>query len=349
MPSFAYMRYFIFILLVTLFLVATNLVQAQAPLATTPIVSDHNRTIIPLKIDGVPLNFLLDTGASTSLIFKNDRTDKLTNLIHKNGVLVKFPAFRKTSKAVRVAELPFEMEDGFSFILHDILFLNDPQFIDQISGAFDGIVGREIFKQFTIEIDPLAKQLSLHDPEVNLSKHYPMYHNLATIDKSPQVILASQFPWERIPTRKRLLLDTGYPGGMVIWSRKHFKNVTTKNEREQLSGENSGIFLRMDLQFNRLLFQRIPIFFGNTAPPTKTRTDGLLGAGLFIQYNHVFDFKRKKLFLRPLRTEDGKTPPIALAGIYTPNNETFITKDYRPKIPSTLRIIINADNSVHHR
>nr|WP_281501699.1 retropepsin-like aspartic protease [Kordiimonas laminariae] len=345
MVSCSYIRSAIFFVIVTLLFVTTSSAQANTPISNTRIITDHNRTLVPLTIDDVKLVFLLDTGASTSLIFKNEQTDKLTNINHKTDVLVKFPAFRTTSTATRISELSFTTDDNFSFILHDILFLEDPALLGQASESFDGIIGREFFRKFVIEVDPLSKQLTLHDTNVNLAKDYPLAHRLTSPEKSPHIILASKFPWEKFPTRKRLLLDTGYPGGMVIWSKKHFRNVTTKTERDKLGDDNSGVFIRLDIQFNRLLFRQIPIFFSNSPSPTQSKTDGLLGAGLLIQYKHVYDFNRKKLLLKPLIAENGKPPAMSLAGIYTPNNENFITKNYRPDVPAQPRIIINADST----
>lgn len=323
----------------------TSATYAALPKTTTSINVNHNRVLLPLNIGGTKINFLLDTGASTSLIFKNERTSVLNEIELEHSVLVKFPAIDHSVNAVRTKELTFTTESNFAFTLHNILLVDDPDLIKQIGNSFDGIIGREFFRNFTIEIDPYRNELSLYSHDVNLSDDYPLVHRLAGVNSSPHIILSSKFPWERFTSRKRLLLDTGYPGGIVIWSKRHFNNVTTKSEREELGDKNSGVFLKMNLQFNRLVFKQLPIFFGNKKPETSSRTHGLIGAGLLIHYKHVYDFKRKKLLLKPILTDEGVPVALSTAGIYTPNDETFITKDYQPREPNGPRIIINGEQA----
>ncbi len=303
-----------------------------------PIETSHNRTLINIEIDKIPLQFLLDTGSTTTLIFKNERTKNL-DLSLATDVMVRFPALKHTTKGKRISGLEIRL-DGHIIALQKTLFIEETNNLQDVTDLYDGIIGQEFFHKYVTEIDPYNKVMTLYPAGTKLDKKYRTIHSLKMIDDIPHIIVRSQLPWEPRETRKQLLLDSGYPGGIVLWSKKHFRRVTSQKERDEIGTNNSGVFTRINLRFSQLVFQKLPIFIGSDSPEQQQNRDGIIGSSILAQYKHVIDFRRKKLMLQPIYDENGKPVLMHTGGIYVPNNEKFITKKYTEKTSYYPKLVI---------
>ncbi len=316
-------------------------IVASPPLAELPITIDHNRTIVHLKNNDTELRFLLDTGSTTTIIFESP----LTKSLHKSDgstVMVNFPALNSVKSASRLHEVNLTYK-AFNISLKNVLFINEKNKPDIIAASYDGIIGQEFFRKYITEIDPFHKTLTLYAPNSTLTNKYRIIHTITMVNGVPHIDVRSKFPWEQRSSRKRLLLDSGYPGGIVLWNKKHFQKVTSKRERRKIGNDNSGVFTMTNLRFGKLIFEKMPIFIGSSTPEQHQKRDGLLGATILAQYKHVIDFKNKRLMLRRIFNSDGTIVQINIGGIYTPNNEKYITKTYQEHISATPKTIIYGD------
>lgn len=310
-----------------------------------PIEIINNRVHVTLTVDGSPVKMLLDTGASTTVLFKNPG---LSDQAIKAGeaVDINFPAFRTATTGYRLPNVIFEAGD-FSFRSNSTLFIGSrDQISTDLSMQIEGILGRDFFNAYVVEIIPSEKAMALLDTAAGLDGRFRYRHKLYLDGGSPYLLHRSRLPWEHHPTHKKLLLDTGYPGGIVLWDDRHFERATNPDEREQLKRENKGVLYYGLIKFGRLLFKNIPIFIGPNAPEKTHDREGIIGASMFLPFRYAIDLKGNTLWLNPRVRSFGHGYQIRNDVIYTPGNEGFVVKDFPAKISATPTVVLKRDTEV---
>lgn len=297
------------------------------PLVTIPIEIQTNRVLLNVTILGNPISLLLDTGASVSLLFEGSvpfiqglaSTDSGQVVFPAKGqsiaskqlspVTVAFGEIPVTLKKVRLIELETWKNSSFFF-------------------GFDGIVGQELFQQYTVEISPRNKTLSLYKKGTDLSSQYRSMNTLYMKGTAPHIRFRSQLPWEENQRMKELLVDTGYPGAMVIWSERHFKRATTRTEWETLTKSNTGIVARARFTLGKIRFLRVPVFLAANPPFQVADRDGIIGGNILNNYQYAIDFETKRMWFYSRNIPSSFTAIID-AAIYPPNDENYIVKDFK--------------------
>lgn len=312
-----------------------NMVHAApppAPLASIPVELSDNRIHAAFSIENRPQRLLLDTGASVSLLFPTSGIDADRR---GDSVPVHFPAFGTSAQGHRLSGLEIRAGE-FRFTSETILLLaNDAPFVRDFGGKFTGILGRDFLRHFVVEVMPSQKLLKLYAPDTDLSPHYRLRHTLVMDAGAPYIIHRFRLPWESWPTRKNLLLDTGYPGGVALWNDRHFDRATEPEEEKELKAAGKGIVYFGAIRFGKLLFRNIPVFVGPSAPDQPDDRHGLIGASMFLPFRYVIDLGGGQLLLTPRSPAKGVGFQISNDVIYTPGDEDFILKDFRPKPSAT--------------
>lgn len=305
--------------------------QAE-PLAVLPIEIVDNRT--HLLIDGPdgPARFLLDTGATSSVFFDPTFIAEGT-LDGAKSAKLNFPAIGRAVQAQRLSTVT--LRAGASMIESEggLLLPPDSGIGEALDADFAGIIGQELFKRYVVEIDPLHSVARLYSPATDLEADYELEHSLRMVNRAPYITFRSQLPWEKSATKKDMLLDTGYPGGMVFWSETHFMKAAGAAERRELVQNDMGILTAANVTFGELYFKNLPVFISSHVPEQTQGRDGLIGASILAQYKHVIDFHHERLLLSPVVDDDGNPIQIIDGAVYTPNNEDFVVKFFTPRIP----------------
>lgn len=317
--------------LVTLAVGSVETAAKPAPIATLPIEIVDNRTHILFDGPDGTVTFLLDTGATTSIFF--DGTMVPDGALTGDEAQVNFPAIGHSVKGRRLGNVTLGA-DGAELISNNGLLIEGETAVEQALDAnFSGIIGQELFERYVVEIDPQKERLSLYPRGTNLEDDFEIEHRLRMQGHTPYISFKSQLPWEKRTTLKNMMLDSGYPGGMVFWSRKHFMQVTSKAERKELVSRDMGVLTTANIDFGTLYFENLPIFIASNVPAQSEERDGLIGASILTQYRHVIDFYGERLLLSPVVDEEGEPIQITDGAIYTPNNEDFKVKFFGRKLP----------------
>lgn len=294
-----------------------------APISVLPVTIEANRIHFTAMVSGKPLIFLLDTGSTTSVVFESASLPaEMFNL--GPTVKVAFPALNRTAQSQRIHNLKLDLS-GISFDATDSVFMNQNEKVNlHLDRNYDGIVGQEFFRTFTVEIDPQTLTLSLYPTGTDLAKYYQIGHKVRMSDGLPHIRHRSKMPWEQRASPKDLLLDTGYPGHVVIWDRRQFRAAFGF----YTSHQKSGILTLGTLTFGNLSFVNTPIFVSGKIPKNLTKRDGIFGASLLNQFKHVIDFENKQILIRPLYHANGAPMQFVDGQIYTPANEKYVLRLY---------------------
>lgn len=298
----------------------------RAPVLTVPYALSNNRIELTLELDGESLSLLLDSGASTSVFFA-DKASSVASLKGTKSADINFPALNQKLKAERL--MPFALLHGKRRleITKAVRLKDHGELRARLLLRHDGILGREIFETHTVEVDAGRRVLRLYPPGTDLSKEYRSAFQLFFQGTAPHIRFRSQLPWENSPSLKELLIDTGYPGAMVIWNDRHFRKAAKREKKSQLVKENIGIVGRARFKFGKLIFRNTPVFLGANPPDQENERDGLIGGTILNNFSYAIDFHNERIFM--LARRDGGGFARQLDGtIYVPNNEEVIVTDF---------------------
>ncbi len=185
------------------------------PLVELPIEIVDNRVQLTLQVEHYKLRFALDTGASRTVIFQSNKYS-FDDLPSVSTAKVAFPALDEFVKGTKLAPIEIQLGTETFNPKHPILIQQRPPIGERLSFNFDAILGQDFFNQYVVEIDPKSDALRLYKPATDLKRHYRKSLRLYMKGSAPHLRFRTQLPWEDHPSSKELLLDTGYPGAMVI-------------------------------------------------------------------------------------------------------------------------------------
>jgi hypothetical protein len=274
------------------------------------------------------LRLLLDTGATTSVLF--DSYVPYAKTIPSSGSkFVRFPALGVKSLAKKIDRLPIKI-DNWHYVLEDLAYTTAPSALgNDIERKFDGIIGRELFESYSVAINIDTRMITLVTPDIDISNRYDHSLSLDLRTKTPFVEIRARFPWEHRYSRKKLLIDMGYPGTIVAWGRKHYRDATTLAEYAYYRKRDIGFEMDATFKFGSSTFRKIPGYLSPKSPYYSEKREGIIGTAILNNYNYAFDYKRGKLYLRPTMATFNKDSLIA----YVPNNATFIKKRFTKTTP----------------
>lgn len=313
-------------ILTGVFLSTAATANAVTPLAELPVKLVNNRIVISVPVAHYTLNLVLDTGATKTALFQSIDND-FTDLPRAGRANIVFPALDEMVEGDRLASQPLKF-GVYTYRPPSILLIRKrPPIGDRLNFRFDGVLGQDFLTAHIVAFDSKRQTIRIYAPEANLESEYVTDMPLFLKGTSPHVRFRHKLPWERNGSVKELLLDTGFPGIMVIWNKRHFALAVGPRNVPQYQQENKGIVTRATFRINKVRFMGAPIFVAPKSPQQAQERDGLLGANVLTQFDFAIDFSRKKLFLGGARVEYGS----ADGEFYVPNNETVEFKKFEAK------------------
>lgn len=321
---------------------ATAIVEPDLAIARLPVEMINNRIHVTLEVAGQPVKMLLDTGASATILFG----DHFRGLDQQEQIEIAFPAFKASATGYRLNNVQFRT-NTFSYTSERVILIENRQQVSSaLSDTVEGILGRNFFDRYIIEIIPSESLMVLFPPQTKIGHRFRYRYQLFMDGGSPYLVHRSRMPWEDRRTPKKLLLDTGYPGGIVLWDEKHFNLATDTQERKALLAENKGIVYFGIVRFGKLIFKNIPIFIGPEAPSRTDDRHGIMGASMFLPFRYAFDFDRNSLWLSPRANSIGLGYQISNEVIFTPGNEEFVVKKFERRPNMAPVITLHKDEAV---
>lgn len=312
---------------------------AQTPLVILPIEFENNRIRMTAHLEGVPLLLLLDSGSSTTVLFSN-MAKVIQDLPVIGETSVVFPALDQTFIGLRIA--PAKLD----FAQHEITLTNIIQLTDKndlkarLLLRYDGILGREFFRKYTVEVDPTAQELRLYEQGTNLGLQYRTRHQLFMEDGAPHVRFRTKMPWETSPSMKQMLVDTGYPGAIVFWDSLHYRKAAKLTPSLAQMPEQTAIVGRASFKFGRLNFMHTPVFLGSYPPKQVGKRDGLIGASILNNFSYAIDLTGGQMWM--LSKHEGSDYSRQIDGtLYSPNDEEFVMSDFAERLSAVPKLIID--------
>ena len=257
--------------------------------------------------DSPPLDFVIDTGATSSSV-----TDPLLALAL--GLEVKETGLARGvgsgATRVSVAKDTSIRIDGVevlrtSLVVHDI----GTRLAATTGREIHGFIGSELFERYVVEINPVGSRLLLHDPETFDYRGPGFEVPLEVVDRRPVVsgTVVVREGGKEVPVR--LLADTGSGRflGLIIKSRRHLKPPA-----EQRTGVSVGVVgdttvvvaMTQKLQLGSIVARRVETAwmeaFGVPAVRNIENLNGILGNQFLGSFRTFYDYRGGRLILEPV-------------------------------------------------
>ncbi|MCP4459363.1 MAG: PDZ domain-containing protein [Cytophagales bacterium] len=270
-----------------------------------PYTESNNLIILRVNINGKAiLNFILDTGTQFSILTDKGIGDELGfNYIREipmgstpEGPIVGYSA----------NELNLELSDGGGVMTNDnhsmLVLENDFMDLSNLAQSpVHGLIGKDIFDQFVVEIDRDRKQLTLHDPP---SFKAPAGYSVVPLtmeNGKPKIRVETIFEnWDELA--EDMLLKTGAAHTVLFDSDQNLFLVPPKKIETVLgvsgSGDIGGHVGRVrEVKIGEYTFEEPVTSFTNEQ--TKDVNRGSIGMGILGRLDMIIDFQGKRILVRP--------------------------------------------------
>lgn len=269
----------------------------------------NNLIVIPIEINRAKLNFILDTGVSSPILFNLSDQDsiQLRNVTEMtlNGLGVGEPM-----KALKSRGNDFKLKKIRN--LNQELFVvldKDINFSPTLGIPIHGIIGYDIFRDFVVDINYSKKTIKFIDPAYYKSSKRNKGQTLPLSIINRKAYLNGEVSFEKqtnVPVK--LLVDTG--SSDAVWLFQDLEkgiNVPEKNYADYLGkGLNGNIFGKRtkvhSLKIGDFVMNdakaAFPDMFMFSSVKNLGDRNGSVGGEVLRRFNIVFNYSENKITLR---------------------------------------------------
>jgi hypothetical protein len=284
--------------------------KEQQPYVHIPFDFFNNFIIINVRLNGLPLKFIVDTGAEYTILFQKDIADLLGMEYGRRVRLM--GADMSTELYARVLPNSSLLLEDQCHIMTQLLVLEEDFYeMDRLIGMpIAGVIGGAVLRNFVLKIDYLKPELSLYHPRFfrapNGFQQVPL-----EIEKSKPFFTSRVTMANGTTKDLRLLLDSGASLAALLFATEENgvvlpDSILSGVLGHGLGGRIQGHMGRVDsLQigpygFARFLGSYQRLAAGDSILQSHSR-DGVLGNALLSRFTLIIDYKQEELLLKPNR------------------------------------------------
>ncbi len=270
------------------------------------LVDDH--IIVPVRVNGSePLNFVLDSGAGATVIIES-RDSRALKLEMQGELPVSGVGTGPDQTAYIVPDTMLSVGDmSLQHLSVIYLPLEAIPFFDDLDHVyFDGVIGAQFFARFTVYIDYDRQEVTFSEPSAaaeHLAKLGTSWREVPLqIESGLPYMTAQVGPQPGKSAEVKLLVDTGFRGAVSLTPATHqdlsepleyFESVD-----QGLSGDViSRVAMADSLTLSGYRLHDLPIRYAMAGGESDNGSNGILGNAVLQQFNVVFDYANKRLFL----------------------------------------------------
>jgi len=269
----------------------------------------NNLIFIPIKVNGVELNFLLDTGVEeTILLSLEDKGDVSFFNVEK----IKLKGLGSDAAIEGLKSSNNVLDFGGLIDRHHDLYIvldQDFNFSAHVGIPVNGIIGYHFFKNNLVEVNYEKKKITIYQDNAKFRKKVAQKFTEIpiTIEKNKPYLLTGVTIGEaQVPAK--LLIDIGNSDALWLFENKS-KGITAPQNNfadylgKGFSGEINGNRARIsELQIGKFEFKNPIIAFPDSASiksvnMVKDRL-GSAGGEILKRFTVIFDYPERKMFLK---------------------------------------------------
>ncbi|WP_394773549.1 PDZ domain-containing protein [Flavobacterium sp.] len=283
------------------------LIQKHSKKVTIPFKLINNLVFIPIKVNGVELNLLLDSGVEETILFSMEDKQEVTfNNIQK--IKLKGLGSEEEIEGLKSTNNTLETH-GLKSINHLVYIILDQNFnlSSHIGIPVNGIIGYKFFKNNIVEINYQKKKIIVHsnneETRRKLEKKFKVLP--ITIEKSKPYIYTTAIV-DSIKVPAKLLIDIGNSDAFWIFEnnkiklpKKNFPDFLGKGFSGDIEGHRAKIdnFLIEDFNFKKPI---VSFPDSSSIKNVKMVPDriGSIGGEVLKRFTVVLDYADKKIYLK---------------------------------------------------
>ncbi|TDE54403.1 retropepsin-like aspartic protease [Flavobacterium sp. GT3P67] len=276
---------------------------------SVPFKLINNLVFVPIKVNGIELNFLLDTGVAETILFSLE-DKKEVRFFNAEKILLKGLGSQVAVEGLKSTNniLEFSSLKNRNHMLYIVL---DPDFnlSSHIGIPVNGIIGYQFFRNNLVEINYRKKRVIVYkDTDKNRTKIEKKFSTIPiTIEKSKPYLKSTVYQDNRnVPVK--LLIDVGNSDAIWLFQgRSELIKVPLKNFDDFLgrgfSGDIEGKRGRIqklqmaDFEFNNpiVAFPDSISIRNVTMVPDRM---GSVGGEIMKRFTVIFDYQKQQMYLK---------------------------------------------------
>lgn len=278
---------------------------------TLPFKFINNLIIISIEVNGIPLNFLLDTGVEESILFSLDETDEISFAqvekvkIKGFGKKEAFDGYLSTHNQIKAKSYVDKNHSLYLVLDQDINISSN------IGVPVNGIIGYHFFKNNLVKIDFESQKITIYkNQEKQLKKITNTFEKVPLIfnNGKPYLIASIQFQNSLDELKAKLLIDTGNTDAVWLFKEKNNQiQVPEINVDDYLgrgfSGDVFGYRGRIQkISINDIIFNSPIIAFPNATETSQIDAVenrlGSIGSEIMKRLTIYFDYQNSSMYLK---------------------------------------------------
>ena len=310
-----------FRLLVLIILISVTASHVQAQLydlladkdyVEIPFRFESNFIIVDVRLNGAfPMNFIFDTGAEHTLLFKKTYTD-LLGVDYGKQIKIFGSDLQSYVYANIVRNVQFRVPPLDDVRMDFLVMQEDYIKMDELIGLnIDGILGAQFFRHHIIKIDYRRGILTMYKKEKFPkpgNKYIPYPVNLK---RNKPYISARSYVNQIDSAQLTLLLDTGASIGLMLHSNTHENlklpdNYIQTSLGQGIGGEISGYLGRVakfsisNFSFSNVIagFQDITV---EAVEDKIVKRNGIIGNQILSRFTIIIDYPHSIIYFKPER------------------------------------------------
>ncbi len=276
---------------------------------TIPFQFINNLIFIPLIVNGIEFNFLLDTGVEETVMFglEDDETSSF-----KNTEKIQLKGFGNDDYVDGLKSINNQMIcKNFIDNNHELYIILDQNFnfSAQVGIPVNGIIGYKFFKNYLIETSYSQHKIIIHKENSKIRKKIiSKFSNSDIIIEKNKPYLLTKINLNQSEIQTKMLIDSG--SGDAIWLFENQINnlkIPENNFDDYLgrgfSGELYGKRARINkLSINKFEFDKPLTSFPDSLAITFSRLvkdrEGSIGGEILKRFDVIYDYPNQKIHFK---------------------------------------------------
>ena len=272
----------------------------------------NNLVVFPIEVNGKELNFILDSGVGTTMLFNINNNKDSLQLKNVEKIQLKGLGSEDAIDAI--------LSKGNIFSFKNITSTNQKLYVifddsfdlsSKLGITIHGIIGYEIFKDFVVKINYGLKKITFYEADDYKYKKCNKCEtfNLELYKFKPYINLAVKLDsGSNKITPVKLLIDSGGSDAMWLFENSHPDILPPKKFFNDYLGEG----LSGDIHGKRSIIKGLVLGKFELRNPTVSYPDSLaiahalefkerngsLGANILKRFIVIFDYKKNKITLK---------------------------------------------------
>jgi hypothetical protein len=286
--------------------------EKEATKASVPFKLINNLIFIPIKVNGVELNFLLDTGVEETILFSLDEK-KEVSFFNVEKISLRGLGSEDAIEGLKSANNTLEVH-GMKSTNHLLYIILDQEFnlSSHIGIPVNGIIGYHFFKNNLVEINYERKRILIQKNTAKIRAKIERKFEAVpiTIEKSKPYVMSNLVVGLKEFAAK-LLIDIGNSDAVWLFENKLATvKVPEKNFEDFLgkgfSGDVEGRRARISkFQISKFEFKDPIVAFPDSNSIKNVRMIpgrvGSVGGEVLKRFHLVFDYDGRVLYLKKNR------------------------------------------------